>query len=115
MNAYPLLIEFVSDTRITREPEVMSKLPILQNGPPGTSVVFRDGAEVPLRAARLRAASAIAGRIGTVGRRVRGLAVAAGDDHRLADGALKVAVDPDGLDHRVTRGALFATGHRAGV
>jgi len=26
----------------------MSKLPILQNGPPGTSVVFRDGAEVPL-------------------------------------------------------------------
>ena len=48
MNAYPLLIEFVSGTRITREPEVMSKLPILQNGPPGTSVVFRDGAEVPL-------------------------------------------------------------------
>ena len=48
MNAYPLLIEFVSGTRITREPEVMSKLPILQNGPPGTSIVFPDGAEVPL-------------------------------------------------------------------
>ena len=48
MNAYPLLIEFVSGTRITREPEVMSKLPILHNGPPGTSIVFRDGAEVPL-------------------------------------------------------------------
>jgi len=48
MNAYPLLIEFVSGTRITREPEVVSKLPILRNGPPGTSVVFRDGAEVPL-------------------------------------------------------------------
>jgi hypothetical protein len=48
MNAYPLLIEFVSGTHITREPEVMSKLPILQNGPPGTSVVFSDGAEVPL-------------------------------------------------------------------
>ena len=48
MNAYPLLIEFVSGTRITREPEVVSKLPILHNGPPGTSVVFRDGAEVPL-------------------------------------------------------------------
>jgi len=48
MNAYPLLIEFVSGTRIAREPEVMSKLPILQNGPPGTSVVFRDGGEVPL-------------------------------------------------------------------
>jgi hypothetical protein len=48
MNAYPLLIEFVSGTRITREPEVVSQLPILQNGPPGTSVVFREGAEVPL-------------------------------------------------------------------
>ena len=48
MNAYPLLIEFVSGTRITREPEVVSKLPILRNGPPGTSVVFRNGAEVPL-------------------------------------------------------------------
>jgi hypothetical protein len=48
MKEYPLLIEFVSGTRITREPEVMSKLPILQNGPPGTSVVFRDGGTVPL-------------------------------------------------------------------
>jgi hypothetical protein len=48
MNAYPLLIEFVPGTRITREPEFVSKLPILRNGPPGTSVVFGDGAEVPL-------------------------------------------------------------------
>lgn len=48
MNTYPLLIEFVPGTRITREPEVVSKLPILQNGPPGTSVVFEDGTEVPV-------------------------------------------------------------------
>jgi hypothetical protein len=48
MTTYPLLIEFVSGTRITREPEVVSKLPILHNGPPGTSVVFRDGAKVPV-------------------------------------------------------------------
>ena len=48
MNAYPLLIEFASGTRITREPAFVSALPILHNGPPGTSVVFRDGAEVPL-------------------------------------------------------------------
>ena len=33
MNNYPLLIEFVPGTRISREPEVVSKLPILQNGP----------------------------------------------------------------------------------
>ena len=48
MNVYPLLIEFVAGTRITREPDVVSRLPILQNGPPGTSVVFRNGDEVPL-------------------------------------------------------------------
>ena len=48
VNDYPLLIEFVPGTRISREPEVVSKLPIVQNGPPGTSVVFGDGATVPL-------------------------------------------------------------------
>ena len=48
VNNYPLLIDFVPGTRISREPEVVSKLPILQNGPPGTSVVFGDGATVPL-------------------------------------------------------------------
>lgn len=48
MNAYPLLIEFVAGTRITREREFVSRLPILRNGPPGTSVVFREGAAVPL-------------------------------------------------------------------
>jgi hypothetical protein len=48
MNAYPLLIEFVTGSRIAREPEVVSMLPILRNGPPGTSVIFRDGAGVPL-------------------------------------------------------------------
>ena len=48
MNNYPLLIEFVPGTRISREPEVVPKLPILRNGPPGTSVVFGDGVQVPL-------------------------------------------------------------------
>ena len=48
MNRYPLLIEFVRGTRITRQPPVVSRLPILRNGPPGTSVVFEDGREVPV-------------------------------------------------------------------
>ena len=48
MNALPLLIEFVPGTRVYREPEVASKLPIVQNGPPGTFVIFADGAKVPL-------------------------------------------------------------------
>ena len=30
-----LLIEFVPGTRVYREPEVVSKLPIVPNGPPG--------------------------------------------------------------------------------
>ena len=44
----PLLIEFVPGTRVFREPEVVPKLPIVQNGPPGTFVVFADGSKVPL-------------------------------------------------------------------
>jgi len=51
VNNYPLLIEFVPGTRISRDPafvEFVSTLPIVQNGPPGTSVVFEDGATVPL-------------------------------------------------------------------
>lgn len=48
MTDHPLLIEFVPGTRLSREPDVVSKLPILRNGPPGTSVVFDDGAQVPL-------------------------------------------------------------------
>ena len=51
MTNYPLLIEFVPGTRISRDPafvKFVSTLPIVQNGPPGTSVVFEDGAKVPL-------------------------------------------------------------------
>jgi len=48
MKAYPLLIEFVSGTRVYREPDFVSKLPIIQNGPPGTFVVFADGVKVAL-------------------------------------------------------------------
>ncbi len=42
----PLLIEFTADTRIFREPDFVSKLPIVQNGPPGTFIVFPDGRRV---------------------------------------------------------------------
>lgn len=48
MSEFPLLIEFVPETRLERDPEVVSKLPIVQNGPPGTRVVFADGSKVPL-------------------------------------------------------------------
>ena len=37
---YPLLVEFVPGTRLHRESERRSDLPIHRNGPPGTFVVF---------------------------------------------------------------------------
>jgi hypothetical protein len=48
MSEVPLLIEFIADTKLHRDPEVVPKLPIVQNGPPGTSVIFSDGRKVPL-------------------------------------------------------------------
>ena len=48
MNDFPLLVEFVSGTSLYREPETIPKLPIVQNGPPGTFVVFPDARRVPL-------------------------------------------------------------------
>jgi len=47
-SGFPLLIEFATGTRVRREAAVVPKLPIVQNGPPGTFVVFSDGSEVPL-------------------------------------------------------------------
>jgi hypothetical protein len=48
MSEIPLVIEFVSNTRLHRAPKVVAKLPIVQNGPPGTDVIFSDGRRVPL-------------------------------------------------------------------
>ena len=51
MKNYPLLIEFVPGARVSRDPAFVpfvSTLPIAQNGPTGTSVVFEDGARTPL-------------------------------------------------------------------
>jgi hypothetical protein len=48
MSEFPLLIEFVAETRLERDPDLVPKLPIVQNGPPGTRVVFADGSKVPL-------------------------------------------------------------------
>ena len=48
MNTVPLLIEFVSGTHVYREPTVVSPIPLVHNGPPGTFVVFGDGGRVAL-------------------------------------------------------------------
>ncbi len=43
-----LMVHFVEGTRVVREQRAVSTLSIVQNGPPGTSVVFKDGSRVPL-------------------------------------------------------------------
>ncbi len=48
MSEVPLVIEFIPGTRVEREPDFVTKLPIVQNGPPGTFVVFADGRKVSL-------------------------------------------------------------------
>jgi hypothetical protein len=48
MNSCPLLIEFVPGTRLYREPDRVSALPIVRNGPPGTFVLFPDRIRVSL-------------------------------------------------------------------
>ena len=48
IQTFPLLIEFVRGTKIFRESEVVPKIPIVQNGPPGTFILFPDGVKLPL-------------------------------------------------------------------
>ena len=48
MSDAPLLIEFAPQTSLYREPDRVSQLPIVRNGPPGTFVVFPDGMRVSL-------------------------------------------------------------------
>jgi hypothetical protein len=45
---FPLFIEFAPHTTLYRERNLVSALPILGNGPPGTFVVFPDGLRVSL-------------------------------------------------------------------
>lgn len=48
MKQVPLLIEFARGTSLYREGNLVSDLPIVQNGPPGTFVIFPDGLRVSL-------------------------------------------------------------------
>ena len=48
MDNIPLLIGFATPSSIFREPNRISPLPIIGNGPPGTFVLFPDGLRVSL-------------------------------------------------------------------
>ena len=59
----PLVIEFASRTRLHRERDRVSQLPIHRNGPPGTFVVFPDGLRVSLPTDQIVFADDRAGRV----------------------------------------------------
>jgi len=48
MDDLPLVVEFVSGTRLERESDHSVGLPVVHNGPPGTSIVFPSGKAIPL-------------------------------------------------------------------
>ena len=48
MDAIPLLIDFATPSSILQEPNRISPLRIIGNGPPGTFVLFPDGLRVSL-------------------------------------------------------------------
>jgi hypothetical protein len=55
------LVEFVRGSRLHSEPAFVPALPIVQNGPPGTFVIFTDGKKVPLPTDQIVAADDAAG------------------------------------------------------
>ena len=61
-DAIPLLIEFADGTSVYREPDLVSDLPIVRNGPPGTFVLFPDGLRVSLPTDQVVAAEDTNGR-----------------------------------------------------
>lgn len=59
----PLLIEFAPGTSLFRERDLVSKLPILRNGPAGTFVVFPNGLRVSLPTDQILSADDAGGRV----------------------------------------------------
>jgi hypothetical protein len=71
----PLLIDFAAPTSLLREPNRMSTLPIIGNGPPGTFVLFPNGLRVSLPTDQIVFADDTGGhaRVGFGGMRFDGL------------------------------------------
>lgn len=61
-NVIPLLVEFAPGTSVYREPDLISDLPIVGNGPPGTFVLFPDGLRVSLPTDQIVLAEEASGR-----------------------------------------------------
>ena len=59
----PLVVYFAAGTSLFREPELISQLPIVRNGPAGTFVIFPDGLRVSLPTDQIVTASKRVGRV----------------------------------------------------
>lgn len=58
----PLVIEFIDGSYLERDEAVVSALPIVGNGPPGTRVVFADGWKINLPTDQIVDAEVVSGR-----------------------------------------------------
>jgi hypothetical protein len=72
----PVSIEFAPGTTVFRELDLISHLPILRNGPPGTFVVFTSGLRVSLPTDQIVGVDEAGGRarVGFGGMRFHGIA-----------------------------------------
>jgi hypothetical protein len=93
----PLLIRFADGTRIRRQADLASDLPILRNGPPGTFVVFPDGLHVSLPTDQIVSAADEAGAasVGFGGMRFAGLEEGRLVFHRVRDLWPAARLSPD--------------------
>ena len=97
MNEIPLLIEFAPGSTVRRQPTRVSRLPIVQNGPPGTSVHFQDGTEVNVPTDQIVFSDDSAGcaRVGFGGMEYRGVEDGQLVFHRVRDLAPPETLSPE--------------------
>jgi hypothetical protein len=118
MSEVPLVIEFAPGSRLHREAEVIPRLPIVQNGPPGTFVLLAGGGRVPLPTDQIVLAEDRGGaaRVGFGGMSFEGT-----EDGLLVFYRVRDLVDPERLSPErgkrmtlepVTVAAIVASGRR---
>ena len=75
MVTVPLLVEFAGETSLYQELDLVSDLPMVRNGPPGTFVLFPNGLRVSLPTDQIVSIDESGGRarVGFAGMRFDGL------------------------------------------
>jgi hypothetical protein len=113
-------VEFVRGSRVDKEPPLVPTLPaltIVQNGPPGTFVIFADGRKVPLPTDQIVSAGDESGaaRVGFGGMRWGGVEGGQLTFHRVRDLRAEHELSPE-RSRRMTLepdmvAAVFMEGH----